>query len=148
MIPINSFLAHILLDPAKLLLFIAMMTIISCKENVQPAVEESQPNVPENLVESFKQGEYMYKKIYYPNGQVKMEGNEKDGGREGKWVSWYEDGTPWSETWFQSGLRHGKTTVWLENGAKYYEGEYALDQPSGKWIFYNEAGMVIQEVQY
>jgi hypothetical protein len=148
MVSANLFISVSILNPMKMFLFIALIFIASCKEEVQPVDQEPNPELPENLVESFQQGEYLYMKHYYPNGQVKMEGNEKDGKREGKWVSWYEDGTPWSETWFQSDVRHGKTVVWLENGSKYYEGEYSQDKPSGIWLFYDETGNVIKEVQY
>lgn len=76
----------------------------------------------------------------YKNGVVKMKGLMKDGKREGLWKSWYEDGTPWSETTFSAGIKNGPTTTWFPNGKKRYQGFFSNDTESGKWKFWDENG--------
>jgi antitoxin component YwqK of YwqJK toxin-antitoxin module len=132
----------------KSLLFFLLFTVLSCTPKTSEKKEKLELEISENLIESLQQGDFLYKKHLYPTGQIKMEGNELDGKREGKWVSWYENGNIWSETWFKADLKDGITVVWLENGSKYYEGEYHDDNPTGKWTFYDESGNIIKEIQY
>lgn len=84
----------------------------------------------------------------YKNGVVKMRGIMKNSKREGTWKSWYDDGTPWSETTFKGGIKNGPTTTWYENGKKRYEGFYTDDSESGKWVFYDEKGKVQTSKDY
>ncbi len=76
----------------------------------------------------------------YKNGVIKMKGLMKDGKREGLWKSWYEDGTPWSQTTFSAGIKNGATTTWFPNGKKRYEGFFLNDIESGKWKYWDENG--------
>ena len=69
----------------------------------------------EILKERQKNGVY---RAYYPNGQLKIEGNYKDGKEDGFW------------------------TVWYENGKKKAEGNYKNGDQVGKWTIYNEDGSV------
>ncbi len=79
---------------------------------------------------------------HYSSGAIKMRGMMKDGHRSGIWKSWYENGTPWSETTFLEGRKTGKTITWYENGKKRYEGFYTNDIESGKWVYWNEEGKI------
>ena len=85
---------------------------------------------------------------YYKNGKIKIQGMMKDGNREGVWKSWYEDGTPWSETTFIEGKKNGKTTTWYENGKKRYDGFYTNGIESGKWMIWDEKGKLIETKNY
>ncbi|HET6225663.1 MAG TPA: hypothetical protein VFF27_05245 [Bacteroidia bacterium] len=84
-------------------------------------------------------GEQIY---YHKNGKVEMRGVMKDKKRDGLWKSFYDNGTPWSETTFKDGKKEGKTTTWYENGQKRYEGFFKNDVESGRWVFWNEDGSI------
>jgi antitoxin component YwqK of YwqJK toxin-antitoxin module len=84
----------------------------------------------------------------YVNGAIQMRGMRKDSKRIGVWKSWYEDGTPWSETTFKDGKKNGKTTTWYENGKKRYEGFFTNDEESGTWVIYDENGVLIKQQHY
>lgn len=86
--------------------------------------------------------------IRYKNGVVKMRGMKKNGKREGEWRSFYENGSPWSITNFKEGKKEGPTTTWYENEQMRYQGFYTNDVESGKWKFWNERGVVVQEADY
>ncbi len=87
-------------------------------------------------------GEYIK---YYKNGVMEMWGMMKNGKRHGVWKSWYEDGSPWSETAFADGKKNGKTTTWYDNEKKRYEGFYTNDEESGNWTFWDETGGSIKK---
>ncbi len=63
-------------------------------------------------------------KDYHPNGQLKEEGNHKNGEPHGKWTWWYENGQKWEEGTFKDGKPDGPFTVWYENGQKKSEYTY------------------------
>jgi antitoxin component YwqK of YwqJK toxin-antitoxin module len=77
-----------------------------------------------------------------------MRGMMKDGKREGVWKSFYETGSPWSETTFKNGKKNGKTTTWYENEKKRYDGFYIDDIESGKWVYWSEKGELVTEKNY
>ena|ERR1035437_7032162 len=79
---------------------------------------------------------------YYKSGRVEMRGMMKNGKRGGVWKSYYEDGSPWSETTFLDGKKSGKTTAWFNNKKKRYEGFYSNDAESGHWTFWDENGKI------
>ena len=86
--------------------------------------------------------------IRYKNGVIKMRGMKKNGLREGLWKSFYENGSPWSETTFKEGKKDGPTTTWYENEKMRYYGYYTNDVESGKWKFWDENGKLVQEADY
>lgn len=86
--------------------------------------------------------------FYYPDGQLRMKGNFKDGKRQGKWSYWYPNGNLWSQGEYRNGEEHGLKTVWHENGQKYYEGYYKNGKRTGTWTFWNKDGSLIKEVNY
>lgn len=90
-------------------------------------------------------GEQIY---YHKNGKVEMIGMMKNQKRDGLWKSFYEDGTPWSETTFKDGKKEGKTTTWYENGQKRYEGFFQNNVESGRWVFWNEDGTIADSKNY
>ena len=52
----------------------------------------------------------------YKNGQIKIEGNYKDGKPDGKVIDWYENGQIEAEENYKDGKLDGKATYWHENG--------------------------------
>jgi len=77
-----------------------------------------------------KQG--LWKKYYNdnPNGQIKTEGNYKDGELEGTYKEWYENGQLRFEGNFKYGKRNGLQRWWFENGKLKQEST----EQHGKWI--------------
>ncbi len=87
-------------------------------------------------------------KIKYENGVLKSQGNYKKSKRDGQWYSWYSDGKPWSETFFNNGIKDGPTKTWFENGKLRYEGQYKQDKEAGYWKYYDETGALVKEINY
>ncbi len=84
----------------------------------------------------------------YPNGQIKITGEIKNGTRFGQWKSYYENGTDYSEDYFEDGKKNGKTTSYYKNGRIRYIGYYSWDEPSGIWEFYDEEGKLSEKKEY
>ena len=84
----------------------------------------------------------------YKNGVIQKRGIMKNGKRDGLWKSYYENGSPWSETTFKDGIKNGKTTTWYPNGQKRYDGFYINNRESGKWTFYDEKGTITKTTDY
>ena len=57
-------------------------------------------------------------KDYHPNGQLKEEGNHKNGEPHGKWTWWFENGQKWEEGTYKGGKLDGFNIHWYENGQK------------------------------
>ncbi len=94
---------------------------------------------------TIQNGEYIER---YTTGVVRIRGMMKDGQREGLWKSFYDNGSPWSETTFKAGKKQGPTTTWYENEQKRYTGFYKNDVESGNWMFWDEKGKVITVKNY
>ena len=77
---------------------------------------------------------------YYDNGALYMEGDMKDGLREGEWVSYFLDGKVQSTGFFEKDLRTGKSLVYHENGNLWMDGYYKDGKQVGLWIYYDEQG--------
>jgi antitoxin component YwqK of YwqJK toxin-antitoxin module len=86
--------------------------------------------------------------LYYPNHQKYMEGEYKNGKREGVWKSWNENGNLWSEGTFKNGLDEGLRTIYHENGKKFIEGYYTNGKKTGIWKFYDENGNFVKEENF
>ena len=61
---------------------------------------------------------------YYPNGQVRKEGQTIHDLKEGRW------------------------TIYHENGQKYLEGDYKNDKYDGKWLEWYENGQLAEDGEY
>lgn len=127
-----------------------LVFVLSCSNNSSKDVKNSSPGdsvskavVPNDPFE--KNGE---EKIKYENGVLKSQGNYKKSKRDGQWYSWYSDGKPWSETFFNNGIKEGPTKTWFENGKLRYEGQYKQDSEAGKWKYYDETGKLAKEINY
>lgn len=137
----------------KLLLATVFLIISSCKQKEAKEEIKETKEIPQPAsfkeVEEFPSGtDMVMQKTYYPSGQVKAEGNLKNGLKTGVWYSFYENGLPWSETEFKDGVRHGLSVSWYKNGQKRYEGYFKDGVETGKWTYWDENGNVIQEIEY
>jgi len=87
-------------------------------------------------------------KELYDNGKVRMEGDIKEGQREGVWIVYFDDGTLWSEGTYIEGKRNGVAKNFFPNGKIRYEGFFTDDEKSGHWNFYNEKGQLVEEKDF
>ena len=114
-------------------------------EQVEKQVEELDTTI-ENTVNLKEPGIYQE---YHPNGQLKIEGlNNMYGNREGIWISFYEDGTKWSETFYSDGIKSGHSVTFFPNGSVRYVGEYQNDERIGTWKFYDDQGNLSNEENF
>lgn len=82
----------------------------------------------------------------YPNGALKMRGNQDGDKRIGLWQSFYPNGYKWSEINYVNGYREGSVVVYYQNGMMRYEGSYYNDERSGIWQFYDTTGVRVKKV--
>lgn len=86
---------------------------------------------------------------YHPNGALKIEGRLNDKGeRQGLWLSYYDNGIKWSESYYSAGNRDGHSITFFPNGAIRYVGEYKNDEKVGNWKFYDEEGILVKEENF
>ena len=130
-----------------LLVFLAT----SCRFE-QKVIEETYPDGSPKRVCIYKgkgeNREMIRETIFYENRQMQMDGEYKDGKRNGLWVSWYMNGKKWSEGTFKNGKSEGRRVTYFENGKVRYDGAYKNDQRVGKWRFYDETGKLLAEQDY
>ena len=81
-------------------------------------------------------------------GRLRMEGDMKNGQREGIWTSYDVRGKVKSRNEYHGNKLNGITTVFRENGAPMYTGQYHNDKESGLWQFYDASGALNKEVRY
>jgi hypothetical protein len=140
--------------------FVLACTIIvmACKQNTNnsQSTQATQPNTTNMKSDSFvhpampadpkiTDGMNITR---WPNGNVKMQGNYKDGKRQGEWQSFFENGKINSDEIFVDGQTNGKVTVYYENGKKRYEGENNNGKLNGVWNYWDENGKLVRSVDY
>lgn len=123
---------------------------IGCGESAtvletENSVETTESNTP--IIEHVQQGDKKYQE-FYPNGNVKIEGNKKDGIRHGLWTSYNEAGKVKSRGEYINGMQQGPSVVYHNNGAVYYSGSYMDGQQVGEWRFYDETGELSKTVDF
>lgn len=82
-------------------------------------------------------GEYSF---YYDNGQLKVQGEHKNGDRSSVWKWYKEDGTPDDEEIYKyDEIRRNDNTLEMK-GTYFYDDELEQWQKHGTWKYYNGAG--------
>ena len=84
----------------------------------------------------------------YENGQIKSEGNYKDGKPDGKVIDWYENGQIEAEGNYKDGKPDGKVTGWFENGQIQTVLNLKDGKLDGKVIDWYENGQIEAEGNY
>ncbi len=84
----------------------------------------------------------------HENGQKKMEGNFKNGKKDGLETSWYEDGQKRSEDNFKDGKLDGLSIFWFPNGQKGNEGIYKDGITEGIHKMWHENGQMRAEAKF
>ena len=86
---------------------------------------------------------------YYENGQVEVEGNRKDGERDGKWVWYGENGQIEAEGSYENGYKIGKWVYYYADGQlmseEYYDDEYIALR---RCVDYDEDGKIVKDLEY
>jgi antitoxin component YwqK of YwqJK toxin-antitoxin module len=140
----------------KLIMIATVALIITMMFGCAPAIEEAivetyadgTPKVVKYYTGEGREKTMVKEAFFYPDGKLRMEGEYKEGLKDGRWASFYNNGNNWSEGFYKLGINHGKTTTWHENGQKYYEGFYNEGKRSGIWKFWDESGGFIKEIDY
>jgi len=138
------------------LTFILAIALFSCTaeeetDEILTTFDDSEFNVDSVDIETEEQNKITAGESieYYPNGAVKMKGNlNADGTRNGLWISYYDNGTKWSESYYVKGERDGHSLTFFPNGQVRYIGEYQDDEKTGTWKFYDEEGNVQKEENF
>jgi len=81
-------------------------------------------------------------------GRLLMEGDVRNGKRQGLWTAYHKNGQVQSRNTYSNGLLDGPTVVFRPNGALYYKGQHANDHPVGEWLFHDEIGTLVRTVVY
>lgn len=142
------------MKPFKLTLFLAICLLLAnCAEQLQQEVVSTYSDgtpLKINYVKWDGNDKVVVREVrLFPNGEKEVEGEYKDGKKDGKWIYWYpENGRKWSEEYYSNGVRNGKTIVWYKSGEKEYEGEYKNGVPHNEWIYYDADGKKIQTTYY
>lgn len=95
------------------------------------------------FVEGLEEGEWIY-----DFGQYKETGSFRGGMRNGKWKSFYADGTPRFEGDFIDDNMNGKATWYWPNGKVKESGTYQNGSREGDWTSFNEDGTPALIINY
>ena len=69
---------------------------------------------------------------YYPNGQLSMKGNYKNGKKEGSW-EFYEDGQLRRKVTYKKEKKEGPAVRYYDNGQLSMKGNYKNGKKEGSW---------------
>ena len=84
----------------------------------------------------------------YENGQIKSEGNYKDGKPDGKVTGWFENGQIQTVLNLKDGKLDGKVIDWHENGQIEAEENYKDGKLDGKATYWHENGKIKGKVTF
>ncbi len=132
----------------KALLLSLLILAFACNqtpETLPTSEQEREQTAP--LADPAVAGNNMHRD-FYPNGQVRTEGNMKDGKRHGLWTGYNEQGQVKSRGEFINGVQEGPTVVFHDNGGIYYSGSYKMGKQSGVWKFYDEKGTEVKSIDF
>lgn len=77
---------------------------------------------------------------FYPNGQKFIEGQYKDGHREGEWTYWYDNGQVQRTIDYKNGQPDGSWEVHNQDGAVVAKRSFKDGKRDGTWVVYDETG--------
>lgn len=68
-----------------------------------------------------------------------VKGHNKDGLKNGEWVSYFPNGKVQSICYFKEGIPDGSIIVYNKNGEELYRGNFKEGEKIGEWVFTNPA---------
>ena len=92
----------------------------------------------------YEDGNGIYKE-FYPSGNIRMEGNNKDEKSHGEWQYYFDTGELQAQGNFEEGLRIGEWNYYHKNGIKAATGKFTNGMEDGIWKHYFEDGAVSAE---
>tara|TARA_Y100001968_G_scaffold160651_1_gene146904 strand:+ start:412 stop:1191 length:780 start_codon:yes stop_codon:yes gene_type:complete len=126
------------------------LSIIFSTDIVEQIVGTYRNGAPEEI-EFYKknEGELLLIKLLelYPDGQIRLEGNYKDGIRHGRWVWYHKNGIVNIEGNYTDGLQDGKWMWCYVDGPPMKKGSFSDGECSGDWTFYESTGIKIKVKQ-
>ncbi len=136
----------------KISILVIGLTALSCGGNTTIPEVPAPEQKPEAEVQAAPRDTVKvingHSKVFSPEGWLRMEGDMKDGRRNGVWTSYTPKGRVKSRGEYRDGKQEGLSTVFRDNGAMYYTGQYRNDKQVGRWEFYNEEGDLERTVHY
>ncbi len=132
----------------KILLF-ALLTFLlgACDAQKEEKHQEAKTQQPTSVsnTNSITDGEQV---TYYPNGQVKLRGNLKDGKKTGMWYAYYENGVKQSENEYNYDVLNGKSATFYPSGQLRYIGYFKNGKKDGLWEYYSKEGELQKSVTF
>ena len=126
------------------------LAFVSCNNNklTEKVVTKFDNGQPSKVHYCDKDNVVVREAYFYEDGTLMMEGEMKDGAREGEWISYFPDGKVQSIGFYKDGVRTGKSKVYHENGNLWMDGYYKDNHQCGEWIYYDEQGYEIARPYY
>jgi len=84
---------------------------------------------------------------YFENKQEYTSGGYKDGKKDGKWYSFFRDGSLQSEISYSDGKEHGAYLINREDGKPMIKGHYDHGNCDETWYWYDENGKEIKKIK-
>jgi len=129
----------------KNILFLAVsLLMLNCNADKEP-MQETEVTITKKEEKTSANGEYITR---FPNGKIKVQGENVNGKRSGTWTSYYQTGNKQSENVYINGVKNGKTVSYYQSGQIRYIGYYKNDKKDGTWEFYLEDGTADKTVSF
>lgn len=133
----------------KFLSLLLLFVLTACGNGLKEEVVSSFDNGQPMIVKYYNAENQCVREVhYYDGGEIFMEGEMKDGVRNGEWISYFPDGKVQSKGFFKDDQRTGKALVYYENGNLWMDGSYQDGEKAGLWIYYDEQGYELGRVDY
>ncbi len=136
----------------KFFSFLLLIAFCACQQISAIKINSTHSNGNPESVSYFveKKGQKFLKKkrLFYDNGQLKMEGNFKKGIRHGYWVHYFENGQKADMAWYIKGQLNGRTVSYYKTGKTRYAGYYKNGDRIRNWIFFDEKGELEKKIKY
>ena len=95
---------------------------------------------------------------FYPDGQIKTEGEFRDGKSNGLFILWFDDGQKHMEEEYWDGREEWRLTQWYRNGQKFSEGMLKKGASTcqgelqsigvGTWTFWHSNGQIKKQGEF
>jgi antitoxin component YwqK of YwqJK toxin-antitoxin module len=89
----------------------------------------------------------LYQKFFL-SGKVEYEGKIINDKKEGKWITYYEDGSLCKEIYYKNGIKNGKYIWYFKNGNKVQEVDLVDGKKHGEEKYWNEDGSLNSVTKY
>lgn len=133
-----------------LLLFSIVITSCTSRELRETKSSNGQLLEQYQVIET-KEGSFIkdgFYKRWFPNGQIKNQGDYVKGKRHGNWKLWFLNGQLSEDINFKKDSLDGDFKKWNENGIMINEGKYELGNLEGNWQSWHDNGQLKADKNY